>query len=106
MGFDFSEQSKLFAVPIAEKLLKIDDSEKEILLQSMENVFNQLLSRPKAELFQALYRLDVNEEKVQQILQGRMLTAGASVRKMSKARALAELTLDREIQKAKSRSEI
>lgn len=76
-------------------LSALESGDREKILDLMEQKVSELLLGPREKLFQALYRLDVNESRAEQILSGRLLSA----KKMSKSRALAELILDREIRK-------
>lgn len=72
----------------------------ENILAAIEKKISELMTQSHEKFMHALYRLDVNEEKASAILSGRLL----SNRGISKARALAELVLEREIQKAKTRA--
>mgnify|MGYP006290242125 CR=1 FL=1 len=79
----------------------LDQATREKILDFLEPKVSELMDGPREKFFQALYRLDVNEERAQQIMSGTLLSS----KKISKARALSELILDRELKKWKTRQQ-
>jgi hypothetical protein len=82
------------------------NEEWENLFDRMSEKISHLMSSSPEKFYQALYRLDVSEEKVSEILSGRLLSSSSGGQRMSKSRALAQLIVDREIQKAKTRGDL
>lgn len=87
-------------IPLLNKELSLEFSEKltmDELEQQLTNHINHLINTDFEKLIYYLYRIDVNESKMKQLLQQQ---AGENA-----AQLIARLIIDRQLQKIKSRAE-